>query len=34
MRIGAFLLLLCGVCGLDNKDALDEEEKGGRVEEL
>jgi hypothetical protein len=34
MRIGAFLLLLCGVCGLDNEDALDEKEEGGRVEEL
>lgn len=34
MGVGAFLLLLRGVCGLDDKDALDEEEEGGGVEEL
>lgn len=30
----AFLLLFCGVRGLDDEDALNEEEEGGRVEEL
>jgi hypothetical protein len=34
VRIRAFLLLLCGVSGLDNEDALDEEEERGGVEEL
>jgi hypothetical protein len=34
VRICAFLLLLCGVSGLDNEDALDEEEERGGVEEL
>ena len=30
----ALLFLLCGVCWLDDEDALDEEEHGGGVEEL
>ena len=34
VRVCAFLLLLCGVCGLHDKDALDEQEEGGGVEEL
>ena len=28
----AFLLLLRGMCGLDNEDALDEQEESGGVE--
>jgi hypothetical protein len=32
--ICAFLLLLCGVSGLDNEYALDEEEERGGIEEL
>lgn len=34
VRVCAFLLLLCSVRGLDNEDALDEQEEGGGVEEL
>lgn len=34
VRVGAFLLLLCRVRGLEDKDALDEEEEGGGVEKL
>lgn len=34
VSVGAFFLLLCGVCGLDHEDALDEEEERGGVEEL
>jgi hypothetical protein len=34
MRVCAFFLLLCGVCGLDDEDALDKQEESGGVEEL
>ena len=34
VRVCAFSLLLCGVCGLDDEDALDEQEESGGVEEL
>jgi hypothetical protein len=34
VRVGAFLLLFGGVGWLDDEDALDEEDKGGGVEEL
>ena len=34
VRVCALLFLLCGVRGLDDEDALDEEEHGGGVEEL
>lgn len=34
MGVGAFLLLLRGVGGLDDEDALDDKEEGGGVEEL
>lgn len=34
MDIGALLLLFGGMGGLDDEYALDEEEEGGRVEEL
>ena len=32
--VGSLLLLLRGVCGLQDEDALDEEENGGGVEKL
>jgi hypothetical protein len=34
VRVCAFLLLLCGMGGLNDENALDEQEEGGGVEKL